>query len=549
MKTRPSERIDDPVHLYLREIREVEILSREGKGSIAKRIEAGRNAVCHGLYKFPLTFEAFRGWRDQLINNEIPLRELVDIRATHFHDHVPSEPLKNISVNHDEVKNDNYESDDDSSGVSPSIIAMENDLKPGVIQKLDRIVDKNDQLQKVHSRIVDQYVSGKGVSPDDSIEVKNINKSILRILKTMFINPQRINQLVEQLHAANKALLKMERGIIRSAERHGIGRKQFDEQISGNEFNSFWKENIKDLSITWRNFVESEGNKIDEFQLSLEKFCRRLCLPLNEFQEYYRIMRNGDRQARMAMDDMIEAYQHSVVSIAKRYLNNGLPLLDLVQEGNIGLVTAIDRFDFRRGTNFSIYATWWIRQSITRSIDNQARMIRIPVHMIERIDKLEKTQKQYLRDEGREPTHLELAKALNQPVDKIRKMLKFARYQISLNDLYLYQERLMEDEENVRTEHLSFEDLWQDDQAAYPDETIIQRKLSSAMTSVLSGLTPREEKILRLRFGIGPSMEEHTLEEVGKEFTVTRERIRQIEAKALRKLNHPARNRALKTFL
>ena len=536
--TAPStERIDDPVRMYLREMGEVELLSREGEIAIAKRIEAGRNEVVHGLYKSPLTFEAFKVWRDQINENEIPLRDLVDLDATYLDENKSSRRRKKIQVSKEENEIEDDDSDEDTSGVTPSIIAMEKELRAGVIRKLDRISDKNDQLQTVYAKIVDCYVSGKEINPEDSLEAKNIIRAILRILKPMHINPQRINQLVEQLHAANKALLKTERLIVRSAERHGIVRKVFDEQLSGNEFDPLWKENVRKVSTKWEKFVESDGEKIDVFQVELENFCRDINLPLQDFRDIHLIVRKGEREAKIAKKEMIEANLRLVISIAKKYMNRGLQLLDLVQEGNIGLMKAVDKFEYRRGYKFSTYATWWIRQAITRSIADQARTIRIPVHMIETINKIMKTQKQYLHDEGREPTPAELSVALRLPVEKIKKVLKIARDPVSL------EKPIGEDED------ASLGDLLEDEKAVRPDEATMQSSLSIATTRVLSALTPREERVLRMRFGIGPKMAEHTLEEVGKEFAVTRERIRQIEAKALRKLKHPSRNRALKTFL
>ena len=522
---RLEKRINDPVRMYLREMDEVEPLSREGEIAIIKRIEAGRNEVVHGLYKSPLTFEAFKVWRNQIKKNEIPLRDIVDLNATYLDENKSSKRRKKIQVSKEENELENYDSDEDTSDVTTSIIAMEKELRAGVIRKLDRITDKNDQLQSVYAKIVDCYVSGKEINPEDSLEAKNIIKAILRILKPMHINPQRINQLVEQLHAANKALLKTERDIVRCAERHGIVRKVFDEQLSGNEFDPLWKENVRKVSTKWENFVENDGEKIDVFQFELENFCRDINLSLQDFRDIHLIVRNGEREAEIAKREMIEANLQLVISIAKKYMNRGLQLLDLVQEGNIGLMKAVDKFEYRRGYNFSTYATRSIRQAITRSIADQAKTIRIPVHMIETINKIMETRKQYLYAEGREPNPAELSVALRLPVEKIKKILEIPRYPVSL------EKPFDEDERAVR-----------------PDEETVQSSLSIATTRVLSALTPLEERVLRMRFGIGPKMAEHTLEEVGKEFAVTRERIRQIEATALRKLKHPSRNRAFKTY-
>ena len=420
---RLEKRISDPVRLYLRKMDEVEPLSREGEIAIVKRIEAGRNKVIHGLYKSPLTFEAFKVWRDQIYENEIPLRDIVNLDATYLEE--------NIQVSKEENEIEDDDSNVETRGVTPSIIATEKELRAGVIRKLDSISDKNDQLQTVYAKIVDRYVSGKEINPEDSFEAKNIIRAILRILKPMHINPQRINQLVVQLHAANKALVKTERDIGRCAERHGIVRKVLDEQLSGNEFDPLWKKNVRKVSTKWENFVENDGEKIDVFQFELENFCRDINLPLQDFRDIHLTVRNGEREAEIAKQELIEANLRLVISIAKKYMNRGLQLLDLVQEGNIGLMEAVDKFEYRRGCKFSTYATRWIRQAITRSIADQARIIRIPDQMIETINKIMKTQEQYLNAEGREPTPAELSVALRLPVEKIKKILEIPRYPVS----------------------------------------------------------------------------------------------------------------------
>ena len=545
-KTEYPDRVDDPLRIYLRDMGAAELPSREDEVAIAKRIEAGRNEVVHGLYKSPLTFEAFKIWRDQLNDNEILLRDLVHLDAMYLDENKLSKRHKKIAVSNDETEE---ASEEDSSGVTPSIIAMEKELRAGVLKKLDRIAEKNDQLQEVYAKMVDKYVAGKEVNPNDSLEANNVIRSILRILKPMHINPQRIDQLVEQLHATNKALLKIKRRIIHCAERHGVSRRQFDEQLTGNEFNPLWKEDVKEISAKWREFAETEGEKIDQFQVEMEGFCREINLPLPQFQEIHHLVSIGERESKVARNDMINAYLSLVTSIAKKYLGRGMLYLDLVQEGNIGLMRAVDKFEYRRGNKFSTYATYWIRQAMSRSIDDQARTIRIPIHMIETVDQLERIEEQYLLDEGRKPTPAELGKALNLPSDKIRKVLKFARERISLGVNVLFREDLLEDDVAVEREYLNLGDLWEDEQAVQPDEAIVQTELTSTITSVLSALPPREEQILRMRFGIGEKMAEHTLEEVGKEFAVTRERIRQIETKAIRKLKHTSLGRNLKIFV
>ena len=548
-KTDCPERIDDPLQIYLRDIGEVERPARKDDVAFAKRIEAGRNEVVHDLYKSPLTFKAFRMWRDQLNANEMPLRDLVDLDATYLEENKSSKRRKKLAVSSDETEEESDDSQEDASGVTPSIIAMEQELRAGVMKKLDRIAEKNDELQEVYAKIVDMYVAGKEISPNDLLDAKNIIKSILRILKPMHINSERINQLTDQLHVANKALLEIKRRIIHCAESHGVLRRQFDEQFAGNEFNPRWKEDVKEISAKWRKFAETDGEKIDEFQVELGDFCREINVPLPEFQEIHHLVSIGERESKIARNDMIKAYLSLVTSIAKKYLDRGMLYLDLVQEGNIGLMRAVDKFEYRRGNKFSVYATYWIRQAMRRSIDDQARTIRIPVHMIETMDQIGRIEEQYLLDEGREPTHAEIGRVLNLPNDKVRKILKFAREPISTNTNFLFRENLLNDEAAGEREHLTLGDLWEDEQAVRPDEAVFQTELTSTITSVLSALPPREEQILRMRFGIGEKMAEHTLEEVGKEFAVTRERIRQIETKTLRKIKHTSLSRDLRAFL
>jgi RNA polymerase primary sigma factor len=579
----PVERTDDPVRMYLREMGSVELLSREGEIAIAKRIEAGRESMIAGLCESPLTFQAIIIWRDELNDGKVLLRDIIDLDATYAGPDAKAPPVPQIGADSGTIANiavpgqpeppphlpapdtapattipfkpagddadgeetaasgtitDDYlDEDDDDKENWLSVAAIEAELKPKVIESVDIIAGTYKRLRRLQDQDIQFQLRRQSLSPAQERKYKKLKNEIIGEVKSIRLNRARIDSLIEQLYEINKRLVGCEGRLLRLAESHGIVREDFLSNYLGSELDPLWLNRVSKLGTSgWKKFVACDKDGIKELRAQIHALASETGLEIGEFRKIVHMVQKGEREALQAKKEMVEANLRLVIAIAKKYRNRGLQFLDLIQEGNIGLMKAVDKFEYRRGFKFSTYATWWIRQAVGRSLHDQSRTIRVPVHMIEVINKIMRTRQLMFNEIGREPTLEELAKKLQMPLEKIRKTLKIAKEPLSL------ETPIGEEDDS----HLG--DLIEDKNAIAPIDAMIQSNLRETTTRMLASLTPREERIVRMRFGLGMNSD-HTLEEVGQQFSVTRERIRQIEAKALRKLKHPSRSRVLRTFL